>query len=164
MGRSHATSTTIFSSFRRGFCSIVLQSWLGILRVSNFEVLTTSFQSCLLSYSVLSVLYYLHLDKIASVAAVVPSRCEKETVAVDVKSREKSIKVGHQFPSPLPSSIACRMVIRNCLKYFVKKEIHKLLDMSGLLSRNISRFRHLKNDPQDEKRRRRRGDKKLSIE
>ena len=162
MGRSHATSTTIFSSFRRGFCSIVLQTWLGILRVSNFEVLTTSFQSCLLTYSVLSVLYYLHLDKIASVAAVVPSRCEKETVAVDVKSREKSIKVGHQFPSPLRSSIACRMVIRNCLKYFVKK-IHKLPDMSGLLSRNISRFRHLKNDPKDEKRRRR-GDKKLSIE
>ena len=125
-------------------------------------MLTTSFQSCLLTYSVLSVLYYLHLDKIASVAAVVPSRCEKETVAVDVKSREKSIKVGHQFPSPL-RSIACRMVIRNCLKYFVKKKIHKLLDMSGLLSRNISRFRHLKNDPKDEKRRRR-GDKKLSIE
>ena len=109
----------------------------------------------------LSVLYYLHLDKIASVAAVVPSRCEKETVAVDVKSREKSIKVGHQFPSPLRSSIACRMVIRNCLKYFVKK-IHKLLYMSGLLSRNISRFRHLKNDSKDEKRRRR-GDKNCQL-
>ena len=54
------------------------------------------------------------------------------------------------------------MVIRNCLKYFVKKKIHKLLDMSGLLSRNISRFRHLKNDPKDEKRRRR-GDKNCQL-
>ena len=34
--------------------------------------------------------------------------------------------------------------------------------MSGLLSRNISRFRHLKNDPQDEKRRRR-GDKNCQL-
>ena len=43
-----------------------------------------------------------------------------------------------------------------------EKGIHKLPDMSGLLSRNISRFRHLKNDPKDEKRRRR-GDKNCQL-
>ena len=164
MGRSHATSTIIFSSFRRGFCSIVLQSWLGILRVSNFEVLTTSFQSCLLTHLFRVVCVVLPPPRQNSISSSSSTQqMRKGNCCSDVKSREKSIKVGHQFPSPLPSSIACRMVIRNCLKYFSKKKLHKLPDMSGLLSRNISRFRHLKNDPQDEKRRRR-GDKKLSIE